>query len=203
MPIRLYNNSGGYIDLNAGGTGSAANTFTLPAETGTLLTTASAKTSIPGNGSLTEADIWCLTTTFGAFSGNSLITSNWARWTGESFTQLGTGMTQSSGVFTFPSTGWWLITAQGFFVGTGSIYNGVRIAVSSDGGSNFDIATNQYNAVVNSSDHAGAYTSYIYKVTSTTNNKAGFYAQTAGSVNLRGSTTEIETGATFLKIASL
>jgi hypothetical protein len=41
MPIRLYNNSGGFIDLNAGGTGTAANTFTLPAETGTLLTTAS------------------------------------------------------------------------------------------------------------------------------------------------------------------
>jgi hypothetical protein len=41
MSIRLYNNSGGYIDLNAGGTGSAANTFTLPAETGTILTTAS------------------------------------------------------------------------------------------------------------------------------------------------------------------
>ena len=41
MSIRLYNNSGGYIDLNSGGNGSTANTFTLPAETGTLLTTAS------------------------------------------------------------------------------------------------------------------------------------------------------------------
>ena len=41
MSIRLFNNSGGYIDLNAGGDGTAANTFTLPAETGTLLTSAS------------------------------------------------------------------------------------------------------------------------------------------------------------------
>jgi hypothetical protein len=40
MSIRLFNNSGGYIDLNAGGDGTAANTFTLPAETGTLITTA-------------------------------------------------------------------------------------------------------------------------------------------------------------------
>jgi hypothetical protein len=41
MSIRLFNPSGGFIDLNAGGDGTAANTFTLPAETGTLLTTAS------------------------------------------------------------------------------------------------------------------------------------------------------------------
>jgi hypothetical protein len=41
MSIRLFNPSGGFIDLNAGGDGTAANVFTLPAETGTLLTTAS------------------------------------------------------------------------------------------------------------------------------------------------------------------
>ena len=41
MSIRLFNNSGGYIDLNAGGDGTAANTFTLPAETGTIVTTGS------------------------------------------------------------------------------------------------------------------------------------------------------------------
>ena len=41
MSIRLFNNSGGYIDLNAGGDGTASNTFTLPAETGTVLTTGS------------------------------------------------------------------------------------------------------------------------------------------------------------------
>ena len=40
MSIRLYNSSGGYIDLESGGTSAAANVFTLPAETGTLLTSA-------------------------------------------------------------------------------------------------------------------------------------------------------------------
>jgi len=40
MSIRLFNPSGGFIDLNAGGDGTAANVFTLPAETGTLITTA-------------------------------------------------------------------------------------------------------------------------------------------------------------------
>jgi len=40
MSIRLFNNSGGYIDLESGGTSAAANVFTLPAETGTILTSA-------------------------------------------------------------------------------------------------------------------------------------------------------------------
>ena len=37
MSIRLYNNSGGYIDLNSGGNGSTANTLTIPASAGTLM----------------------------------------------------------------------------------------------------------------------------------------------------------------------
>lgn len=41
MSIRLFNSAGGYIDLESGGTSAAANVFTLPAETGTILTTAS------------------------------------------------------------------------------------------------------------------------------------------------------------------
>ena len=41
MSIRLFNPSGGFIDLNAGGDGTAANVFTLPAETGTIVTTGS------------------------------------------------------------------------------------------------------------------------------------------------------------------
>ena len=51
MSIRLFNNSGGYIDLNAGGDRTAANTFTLPAEKGTLLRSASSldATTLTGN----------------------------------------------------------------------------------------------------------------------------------------------------------
>ena len=40
MSIRLYNSAGGYIDMDAAGDGSTANVFTLPAETGTILTSA-------------------------------------------------------------------------------------------------------------------------------------------------------------------
>ena len=59
-------------------------------------------------GAIKEIDQWRLTT---SFSGDAEpIASNWERvdTTGQGY--LGTGMSQSSGVFTFPSTGIWLVT---------------------------------------------------------------------------------------------
>jgi len=58
---------------------------------------------------LTEADQWRLTTDF---SSDAEITSNLERVDTYGFGLSGTGMTQSSGVFTFPSTGYWLVMAQ-------------------------------------------------------------------------------------------
>ena len=55
-------------------------------------------------------DSWRLTTGFTATTGSIQdITSNWERDDTYSFGQLGTGMTESSGIFTFPSTGIYLI----------------------------------------------------------------------------------------------
>ena len=94
---------------NASGTGtvtltvpstSTDRTITLPDTTGTLLDSS-------GQG----ADQWRLTTTITATSATTSypITSNLERndSTGAGF--IGTGMTESSGVFTFPATGIWLI----------------------------------------------------------------------------------------------
>ena len=58
---------------------------------------------------ITEADIWQLTANI---TTNIDITSNLSRKTGLLFTYVGTGMTESSGIFTFPSTGKWLVECQ-------------------------------------------------------------------------------------------
>ena len=78
MSIRLFNPSGGFIDLNAGGDGTAANVFTLPAETGTLLTTASA-----GSVSQTMLATGVSTTgpTFGAYRSGSTQSISSGAWT--------------------------------------------------------------------------------------------------------------------------
>ena len=56
----------------------------------------SAKTTVGG---IIEADLWRLTTSF--TGGAAPIASNWERSDDASFSKIGTGMSQSSGVFTF------------------------------------------------------------------------------------------------------
>ena len=58
---------------------------------------------------LTEVDAWQLTATI---SSDGDITSNLQRMVGDAVGYKGTGMTESSGVFTFPSTGLWLVVVK-------------------------------------------------------------------------------------------
>jgi len=62
-------------------------------------------------GGLSEADTWYLDTAFNVSNNSTNVLTNLSR-TG---TAMGTGMTESSGIFTFPSTGFWLITFQTAF----------------------------------------------------------------------------------------
>ena len=62
-----------------------------------------------GGSGLTEADSWELTT---PFTGDANpIASNLAQVSGAGFGCLGTGMSESAGIFTFPSTGYWAVLA--------------------------------------------------------------------------------------------
>ena len=81
--------------------GSSGDTVTIPS--GCTLTNSGTAT---GFGGITMADQWRLTT---AFTGNAEpISSNLER-NDTQFSYIGSGMSESSGVFTFPSTGIYLI----------------------------------------------------------------------------------------------
>ena len=112
--IKIDDGSGNYTILTNAGSLGSDKTLTIPNETATLATT---------NG-ITEIDTWALTATVNS---NGDITSNLARYNGTNSGYKGTGMTQSSGVFTFPSTGFWQITC-GIHGQVGSD-DGVGIAV--------------------------------------------------------------------------
>ena len=67
----------------------------------------------PDAGGITEADQWRLTTDYTNLvnGADEVLTANLER-NDTDFDKIGTGLTESSGVFSFPSTGIWLIQAQ-------------------------------------------------------------------------------------------
>src|SRR6056300_199710 len=91
---------------------------------------------------ITEADNWRVTADFTP-SGQQVITSNWERVDTDADGYIGTGMTESSGVFTFPSTGYYLVHFHGEASHTSySQYVSLLIDLTEDN-SNYSFASEQ------------------------------------------------------------
>ena len=154
-------------------------------------------------GGVTHIDTWVLTT---SFTGDAnIITSNLARSTTELMSQLGTGVTESSGVFTLPATGHWLIIFRCHMKldGLDKHYEG-GIRISTDSGSTFTLeAENKAfmadNGVVT---HGSTLTTYIMDCTDTSTQKVGFDVRTNnGSTQTGGHTGYDATYMRFIRLA--
>ena len=90
---------------------------------------------------LQEVDQWRLSANKQLSTSWNDITADLERADNTFSTHVGTGMSQSSGVFTFPSTGKWLIQANGYLYSSDQEmhYGQIRTVVSSDSGSNYTI----------------------------------------------------------------
>jgi hypothetical protein len=131
-------------------------TLTLPDETGTILTSGTPLSSFPSgfaNG-ITQADIWRLTTDKSLSAGSSSdITANLERSDDVTRGLIGSGMSESSGIFTFPETGIYLVTATGVFLrdSNGSRFISLDMLVSSNSGSNYDTVANARSGITKAS----------------------------------------------------
>ena len=96
----------------------SSNTITIGASGDTL----QASSGTTNNLGISEIDQWRLSADLSITTLNTLtnITANWERNDNTGFGRVGTGMTESSGTFTFPSTGIYLITTTFVFY---SIYH--------------------------------------------------------------------------------
>ena len=65
----------------------------------------SAVTTAKSTANITMVNQWRITTSFTQSAGESDITSNWELVDTNSYGSIGSNMTESSGIFTFPSTG--------------------------------------------------------------------------------------------------
>jgi len=160
-------------------------------------------TAVPTVAGITMADQWRLTT---AFSGDATpITSNLERVDTYGFGQLGTGMTESSGAFTFPSTGIYYISftvTQKNGDNANKRFNGAIILTTTNN-STYNAATEVYQGIpALSSDFYGNMSSnFIFDVTDTTTHKVKFSINSFDSgVVTEGSTSTNHTFMTFLKL---
>ena len=154
---------------------------------------------------ITEADVFRLTT---SFSGDATpIASNWERADDTSSGLLGTGMTQSSGVFTFPSTGIYHVTfIHTFYSLSDDRAVGNAISVSTNGGSTFDVTSESYGFIKlvsggsNNVDSATA--SCLIDVTSTANVKVRFSVTklSSSAPNTFGDSNLNSTFVTFIRL---
>ena len=196
------------VSSNPSGTGTftiaspATNTdrtLTLPDEAGTVLTSGTDVANFPSgfaNG-ITSADIWRLTTD--RTSNGTLATLEQPDDSGVGV--LGPSMTESSGVFTFPSTGIWLVLQQALIlVGSSDTAAQVQIELSTDGGSNFNvIATGEGGSV--DADRTSVYAQAMVDVTSTSNIKIKFSASALGSGSeIVGRSDENRTSFAFIRL---
>jgi hypothetical protein len=179
----------------ASGTG---NLVTVPSSTGTMALTS-------GLG-VTEADQWRLNANITTTTSSTVFSTNWERSDTYGAGYIGTGMTESSGVFTFPSTGTWLIQAMGRPAVNGSQrYNVFNIEVTTNN-STYDVAASatQFISQVSSNFTVGnLYNFYIFNVTSTTNCKVRFAQVCEGTAgNWAGSTTDNNTAVNFIRLGA-
>jgi len=150
-------------------------------------------------GGVTEADMWRITSALSASS--AVITANWEQADAYGWTTLGTGMSESSGIFTFPSTGYWLVSFNGDYEGANIQYAGIMIMVTTNN-SSYNQYSKKYTSLTDASDNIFIHNEAIIDVTDTTNVKVKFEQQVASAAGSWAGDTNVQrTGVTFIRLA--
>ena len=197
--IKIDDGSGNYTILTNGGSLGSDKTITVPNTTGTLALTS----EVPAGG-VTEYDEWTLTNTLNTDA--DPIQSNLTRPTGTLQTKLGTGMTLASGLWTFPSTGYWQIKMCILFNAGGSGGRcDIDLVTTNDNFSSEDTvglirAYNDQSGTAETKTHSQ---DLMIKVSDTANDKIKFTADFTTGGAIFGSTTEARTVFSFVKMANI
>ena len=155
-----------------------------------------------GLGGLEEADQWRITSNFTINNSDTQMNANWER-VDSKFEKIGTGMSQSSGVFTFPSTGkWWcrinIVGYENELIQQAQ----VEMRLSSNSGSSY--VTVAYSVSNTSNDFGGKLYNLscgtIINVTDASTFRVRFKGYGARQTVFQGDSTQNKTYTTWLKL---
>ena len=153
--------------------------------------------TVTGAGGITETDLWILDTTV---TGDHEPITDWARASVQGQDKMGTGLSESSGDFTFPSTGYWYVQWNGYFTRTSEDYSAY---FSINTGADAQIA--RVYQGTHASHHSSFVVNALIDVADTAAQKVSFAmtdsgaVDDAGSCKLQGSASHNKTTLLFVR----
>ena len=156
--------------------------------------------SLIKGGGITEADAFRISANQNGDS--EPITGNIERVDDATFAKIGTGMSESSGIFTFPSTGLYYITFT-FSIQLDANNNNSMICeiVGTANNSSYDtLAEGALSGETGNHQNQQCTISTYFNCTNTSTHKVRFDVNSMNDNNLKGSTSETKTGFTFIRL---
>ena len=191
--LRIYDaDNSHYIDIVVPSSVTANRTITIPDASFTVPTADTV-------GGITIADNWRLNADDATDAAETDLDTGWERVDTTGQGTLGSAMTQSSGVFTFPSTGIYLVQFQIFYIMSGGNGYG-RAWIKHKNSSTYTTLVSLQNYQIQNESMALC-VSTLFDCQNTTNDTVVFYggSGTNGQV-IAGSTSESRTAATFIRL---
>ena len=192
-----------FVDEIVHASSQGSGTITLGASGETIALASGA--SVTGNGlvGITEADQWQVTAgTAVSADTDTVITSGWSRAVPSTFNYIGSGMSQSSGVFTFPSTGIYLVTFTLVVARSGSTrYFEARINATTDNSSYSLVgqSTGHINQVTSGTLSTVTFSTFV-DVTDTSNVKVKFSTIADEAIDVTSNPNYPRTNVTFIRL---
>ena len=210
--LNLTHSNGNKVKLTTPDSLAANKTFKLPGADGTsgqVLSTngsgARSVATVATTNGVTMADQWLLTSNFSPGGAVSLINSGWGQVSRAGYGVIGSSMTQSSGVFTYPQTGIYFVQFTCGLISTSAQrYMGSRIQTTHNNSSyahstdvlNHCGLTNSFGAYIQTTS------SVIQDVQDVTQDKIRFAAVaiTPGDTTVQGDSSRAVTHITFIRL---
>jgi len=193
--IKLKGDTSGELTISAPAV-AGTNTLTLPASTGTLATIANVDAS-----KITEADQWRLTAITNTGT-NDIVSTNWEQVDNAASGFIGTGLTESSGTFSFPSTGIYNISYTGAMsIATLDSGAALVLKITTDNSTYNAVARATGGNTGGSQALGSASSNFIFDVTDITTHKIQFHTLTfSAGTYLAGNTGFSHTGFTVIRL---
>ena len=168
--------------------------------------------TVDGSGNLTWAnppgitmtDQWRITSnyTFAASGTTYDITANWERNDSTGFGSIGTGMTESSGIFTFPQTGiYWVRLFTTTYTATGDTTSITAYISAQKNGGSFASKASGSEAGYTTNAYGTLSLDFIFDVEDVSGDKVKMQAQSTGADRrILASSTAQRTGFTFIRL---